>query len=259
MSKFVCFELVPYEVSKSFGINKENRVLNRGHVERIKRQFLNSYDTMPAITVNTVTRHIIDGQHRCTAWWDLYKSGQLPSDSLLKVMYVEIPVEKEREAIIDANTNSKNWSLDDYINSYIKQNIISYVKLDEWCKSHSLSSDSGKSKYRYGSAMMTGKRCSNDLKNGLFTFTEEELQRADEVHAELLEIVELLEMKGKGNWIESLAVSWITVRTQHDFRTWIKEFKAKKQSLLKLPKDNSKDWENIFAQVHLAIDKKNGK
>lgn len=259
MSTFVRFELVPYEVSTSFGINKENRVFNRGHVERIKKQFLNSYEMMPPITVNLITRHIIDGQHRLFAWQELHKGEQIPKDSQLKVMYVEIPVEKEKQAIIDANTNSKNWSLDDYINSYIKQNIVSYVKLDEWCKSHPLSSDNGKSKYRYGSAMITGKRCSNDLKNGLFTFTEEDFQRADEVHAELLEIVEVLELKGKGNWIESLAVSWIEVRNQHDFRTWIKEFKAKKQSLLKLPKDNSKDWENIFAQVHLAIDKKNGK
>jgi hypothetical protein len=35
------------------------------------------------------------------------------------------------------------------------------------------------------------------------------------------------------------------------------EFKLKKQYFQRLPKDNSSDWENIFAQAHLAIDKKN--
>jgi hypothetical protein len=53
-----------------------------------------------------------------------------------------------------------------------------------------------------------------------------------------------------------LATSWIAVREQHDFRTWMKEFKSKKSTFLKMPKDNSKDWDNIFAQAHLGIDKK---
>lgn len=72
----------------------------------------------------------------------------------------------------------------------------------------------------------------------------------------MLEIVELFDLKGKGQWIESLATSWVAVRNQHDFHSWMKELKAKKQRFLKLPKDNSKDWDSIFGQAHLAIDKK---
>lgn len=90
----------------------------------------------------------------------------------------------------------------------------------------------------------------------MFSFTEEEMKRADEVHAELIEIIDLLNLRGNGKYIESLAVSWISVREQHDFRMWMKEMKAKKQRFLKLPKNNISDWNNIFAQIHLAIDKK---
>lgn len=257
MTKFIKFDLVPYEVTKDFGKNQENRAYNHAHLMKIQKQCLTSLEAMPPITINVVTNHIVDGQHRLKAFQNLVETSQINADSMLKVMFVEIPLEEEKQAIIDANTNSKNWSLDDYIASYVKAGIVSYVKLDEWCKGHPLSSDNGKSKFRYGSAIITGKRCSNELKNGEFSFTEDELQRADEVHAEMLEIVELFNLKGKGAWIESLANSWIAVREQHDFRTWIRELKAKKQRFLKLPKDNSRDWDGIFAQAHLAIDKKN--
>lgn len=257
MSKFIKFELVPYKGTLEFGKNQENRAYNHAHLSKIQKQCLTSMETMPPITINVITNHIVDGQHRLKAYQTLVENGQIDSEAKLKVMFVEIPVDDEKKAIIDANTNSKNWSLDDYILSYAKAGIISYVKLDEWCRNHSLSSDNGKSKFRYGSAIITGRRCSSELKNGEFSFTEEEMQRADEVHAEMLEIVELFGLKGKGPWIESLANSWISVRNQHDFRTWIKELKSKKSRFLKLPKDNSREWDNIFAQAHLAIDKKN--
>lgn len=258
MGKFLKFDFVNYEESLKFGKNQENRAYNHAHLEKIKKQCLDSLELMPAITINAVTNHIIDGQHRLKAFQTLTENGQL-SDRKIKVMFVEIPVEEEKQAIVDANTHSKNWSLDDYIASYAKAGIVSYVKLDEWCKAHPLSSENGKSKFRYGAAIITGKRCSSVLKSGEFSFTEEEFQRADDVHAEMLEIVELFGLKGKGAWIESLANSWIAVRNQHDFRSWINELKDKRKRFLKLPKENSKDWDNIFALLHLAIDKKNEK
>jgi hypothetical protein len=86
--------------------------------------------------------------------------------------------------------------------------------------------------------------------------TEDEMQRAEMVHTELLGIVEMFGLKGRGMWIEALTISWIAVREQHDFETWMKTFKSKRSEFLKMPKDNSKDWNNIFAQAHLAIDMK---
>lgn len=256
MTKFIAFDLVSYDSTKIFGLNQENRNYNHAHLQKIKKQCINSMDAMPPITVNIVTNHIIDGQHRLKAYQDLISDGTLDNTTKLKVMYVEIPIEEEKQAIIDANTNSKNWSLDDYIASYAKAGVESYVKLDEWCKMHSLASENGRSKFRYGAAIITGRRCSNELKNGEFKFTDEELERAEDIHAEMLEIVELFDMRGKGSWIECLAISWISVRNQHDFRVWSKELKAKKRKFVRLPKDSSKDWDNIFAQAHLAIDKK---
>lgn len=257
MTKFIGFDLLPYDGTLEFGYNQENRAFNHAHLSKIQKQCLTSLDAMPPITINTITNHIIDGQHRLKAFQNLITEGLIAQNSKIKVMFVEIPIEEEKQAIIDANTNSKNWSLDDYIASYVKAGLVAYVKLDEWCKTKPLASDNGKSRFRYGSAIITGKNCSKELKSGGFSFSEDELERANEVHAEMLEIVELFNLQGKGPWIECLALSWISVRDQHDFRVWIKELKAKKQRFLKLPKVNAKDWNNIFAQAHLAIDKKN--
>lgn len=259
MGKFIKFDLVSYNETLVFGTNQQNRAYNNAHLEKIKKQCIKSLETIPPITINVITNNIVDGQHRLKAFQTLFENKQISNDSKIKVMFVEIPINEEKQEIIDANTNSKNWSLDDYIASYVKAGVVSYIKLNEWCKHHSLSNENGKSKFRYGAAIITGKRCSNELKHGEFSFNENEYKRADEVHAEMLEIVELFGMNGKGSWVESLAISWIEVRKQHDFRLWMKELKNKKQRLLKLPKDNSRDWDNIFAQIHLAIDKKNEK
>lgn len=256
MTRFICFDLVSYEDTLKFGKNQENRIVSHSHLSKIKRQCETSFSTMPPITVNVVTNNIIDGQHRTKAYQELVKDGVFSDKQKMKVMFVEIPREEEKQAIIEANTNSKNWSIDDYILSYSKAGIESYVKLNEWCLNHTLSSDEGKAKFRYGAAIITGRRCSSDLKSGDFSFTEEELKRAEDVHAEMFEIVQLFGLKGKGAWIESLACSWVSVRNQHPFKTWFREFKKKKRSFLKLPKDNSKEWDAIFGQAHLAIDKK---
>lgn len=256
MRKFIDFGFVSYDESLKFGTNQENRAYNHAHLDKIKKQCINSLDTMPPITINVLTNHIIDGQHRLKAFQTLVENKEIDVDSKIKVMFVEIPIMDEKQAIIDANTNSKNWTIDDYIASYAKAGITSYIKLDEWCKAHPLATENGKSKFRYGASIITGRHCQGDLKKGDFSFTDEELKRADAVHAEMLEIVELFGLKGKGAWIEALAVSWMDVRSQHEFHSWMKELKNKKRRFLKLPKDNTRDWDNIFAQVHLAIDKK---
>ena len=256
--KFIKFDLVSYNDTLCFGKNQENRAYNHAHLERIKKQFITSADAMPPITINVLTNHVVDGQHRLKAYQYLVENGVIDAGSKIKVMYIEIPFEEEKQAIIEANTNTKNWTLDDYIASYAKAGIDAYVKLNDWCKSHSLACDSGKSKFRYGAAIITGRRCSTVLKNGEFEFSENDLIRADEVHAEMLEITQLFNLKGKGAWIECLATTWHEARSQHDFKTWFRELKAKKQRFAKLPKDTNKDWSNIFAQAHYAIDKKGG-
>jgi hypothetical protein len=256
--KFVSFDAaVSLEKAETFGLNNKNREYNHSHLNKIKREMVACLDVMPPLTVNVVTNHIVDGQHRHKGFIDLRKAGLLPVNSTIKVMYVSIPEDKEYEAIVRANNNSKGWTLENYVASNITKGIVSYVNLDSWCKTHTLASDeSGKPKYRYGSAIIKGQRVNNDLKHGTLTISNEELERADAVHNELLKIMEILDMPKKGLEIEALAISWIEVRDQHDFNTWVKSIKSKKSDILKMPKKNSKQWIAIFAYVHLDIEHK---
>lgn len=247
------FKLVSRIETNEFNSNSENRKINHGHVNKIKEQMRTSLNVMPPITINGLTKNIIDGQHRLKAFQTLIDNGELPSDSKLPVMFVEISTDYEKEAIINANTNSKNWSLDDYIASYAKCSS-DYKQLEEWCGNHALTIDGNKKKYRYGAAILKGEACSKQLKDGTFRLTLEDFSRGELVHTELIEIIDILGKPNKGNFIEYMAVSWCQVRNLHPFKEWLKELKTKKNTLTKKPFSNKQDWDSIFSILHRAID-----
>ena len=120
-------------------------------------------------------------------------------------MYTNIPENQEREAIILANTNSKNWSLDDFIKSYTIDNA-EYKKLDEFAKSHQLCFSGNKSKFRYAAAILKGQNCSKTLRDGSFFITSEDIVNGEEVHNQLVEILGVLKFPDNGNFIESIAL-----------------------------------------------------
>lgn len=213
-------------------------------------------ETMQTIIVNVITNHIIDGQHRHKAFIELVESGKLPIDSLLGVKYVSIPEEYELEAIKRANNNNKNWTLENFVGS--NKGVESYDKLIEWCKSHTLTCDKKGPKVRYGSAIIKGQSCTNILKNDAFQATDYEFQRAEQIHDEMIQIIEALGKEKKGSFMESLATTWHTFREQHDFNTWMTEFNSTK-TYQKMPSNNGKQWKSLFALAHTNIDMKNKK
>ena len=246
-------ETLKHEQLEMFNTNSENRLINHGHKNRIKKQMEVNLDYFPPITVNFNTKNIIDGQHRCLAFIELVNEGRLPANSTLDVKYLSIDADKEKEAIVNANVNSKNWSLDDYIFSFSKK-INHYATLIEWCSNHMLTFDGKNNKYRYGAAMLTGKGCSKELKNGTFVLSQEDITRGNEVHDELIDILEILGKKMSNPFMEALAISWSEVRNLHPYSTWRKEIKAKKNMLMKKPSENQKEWNDIFGIVLRAIE-----
>lgn len=241
-----------------FDRNPMNRAINRGHVQKLKKAWLESAELMPPVTVNYQTMHIIDGQHRIEAFKELVRSGQLPNDAVIDVKCVDVPYEKELEAIIKANTNSKNWIVEDFIESYTMLGLDTYIKLKEWCQCHQLTNCNGKPKYIYGAAMITGKECRKMLCNGDFNCTDEEFEQGDKVHAEITEIASILGLKSSNSWITSLAISWWEVRNWHPFEEWVRELKTKMRSATfqDLPKQSKSQFDNIFNTIHASIDKK---
>lgn len=240
-----------------------NRTINGLHVKHIAEQMEGDLKFFPPITVNRVTNHIIDGQHRLEAFKSLVQNGKIPEDSTISIMYVECSVEEERELTINANVNTKKWSLDDYIQSFAHDNE-EYSKLIAWCKSHPMMYENqhtpgskktkGSYRYRFAAAILTGKTCQKSLKDGSFSATEDEYAVGEVVYNELKSIFDLLG-KGKAANLEKVATLWHERRKLHPFEVWFKMLKRKKSTFQKMPMQNGGDWEAIFNKLHTDIDR----
>lgn len=237
-----------------------NRTVNRLHVKHIAEQMEKDLRFFPPITVNIMTNHIIDGQHRLEAFKWLVKNERIPADSTISIMYVD-EIENERALTINANVFSKRWVMNDYIESYATTNE-EYAKLRQWCTEHPLmyetkvSPDAKKTKggyrYRFAAALLKGKSCQKELIDGTFTATEEEYAKAEELYGQIDEIFRIMG-GGKPSAREKVATLWHQMHNLHSFADWKKMIKRNKGTLLKLPKDNGNDWEIIFNKVHSYI------
>lgn len=258
MSKsFINFDLVNYDKAITFTLNSENRTINRGHLNNMKKEWLTSAALMPPITVNVATNHITDGQHRWSSYIDLVRDNKLSRETRLKVMYVNIDPKDEKDVIIASNTHSKNWVADDYVNSYA-HTIDDYKTLAEWCKSHELTNCKGKAKYIYGAAIITGKQCRQELMKGDFRISENALEQAETIHAEMVELKNAMNIQGSNSWITTLAMSWHNFRNMHNFKDFLSETKSKMRAsgFQRLPKQAKSDFDYIFAQIHTSLDMK---
>lgn len=254
MTNFLYYKDISYIEAKRLQLRPGNRLINRLHVAKILRALIDDYYAIPAIRVNKRTGHITDGQHRWEAYKKAIDEGLIPMDTLLRCEFLDIPEEEEIKSIIESNINSKGWQLDDFIHLYATMGVTAYVELEKWCKAHALTYEKGKPKYRYGSAIIKGKHCGDDIKNGVFSITEAELKEADEAHNEMLDLIDRFNFKGKGPWMEAFAISWRNHRKMHPYKEWVKAMKRMENKISKMPKDNGGEWNTILSMVHTAID-----
>lgn len=243
-----------------------NRILNRLHVQMLAKEMGNGgLNFFPPITINRRTNHILDGQHRAAAFKLAIEKGIIPPESTLRVMYVECSDEvDEREKTVNMQV-SKGWTLDDFISSYATTNE-EYTKLQQWCRVHprmymnKVTNDKNKKwkyKYRFAAAVIKGVSCQKTLKNGSFSATDDEYATADVVYDEIERLFQILKCDSKPSALEWVAIHWHAVRKLHSAEEWQSMFKEKRNRIQRMPKDGSKDWENIFSLVSTAIDKKN--
>lgn len=256
---------ITVDTVRTFSKLDGNRTINNIHVKNIKNQMKDSLELFPPITVNKQTNHIIDGQHRVTAFLDLVNKGELPNTATLDVKYVNISPEDERECAVNANTCSKRWELVDYIYSFSVFNN-SYKKLLKWCEEHPLcypnrsKNSKGKRdyKFKFAYSILKGRTSNNskDLKNGTFNLTDDDIYLGNQVYSELETILDLLPSKPSA--LETIPVLWYEFRKLHSMDLWIKYIKKLKKnrtSFVELQRDDKKDWRIIFATVSYEIDK----
>ena len=265
------FKILSYEEVASFGKAQRNRKVNDNHVNDFYNVIKSGKSRVELedgnylvlgiipVVVNPRTNYIMDGQNRIEAFKKAYEKGDIDDKARILVGFWEVePGAAENTLIIDLNTKTKNWSMDDYINSYA-QDIPYYAGLVEFCQTHSLchvtTSKGERNKPRYAAAIITGKGCQSTLKAGTFSFTEEQFKAADTIHKELLEIRKKLNMPLTGDEIEYMATEW------HIQRNFISIADIK--SLTYIPTDvrekkvyNRKDWAFVFSRLKDVIAKK---
>lgn len=241
-----------------------NRVIDRLHVSKLMENMENYLNVFPPITVNTVTKHIIDGQHRRAAFVQLIREGRLPKDTTFPVMYIALSPEKEVEITIGANVNCKSWRLNNYIDCFATHDS-EYAELKDWCKNHPLTYDNKVSKgskttkggyrYRFAYAILKGPGAQNALQSGKIEISEEEYAIGEVVYSELESIFKLIDSVGKPSALEYVAIQWRKVRKAHPIEDWYAMFKKKRLKIQRMPKDNSKDWEAVFNKISTEISK----
>lgn len=269
------FKILSIEEVVSFGQAQRNRQIDWSHVNEFYTIIKNTefkkdddgtylvYGIIPIIW-NPLTNHILDAVHRVEGAKKAYANGLLDKNARFVVGLWPIENEdEENEVIVMLNTHSKNWTLNDYINSYAQYNE-NYQRLKDFCETHMLCRREPKTakgkvqyKYRYPAAMITGKGNQGTLASGAFSFTDEQFAEAHKVHEELVAIRKKLNLPMVGTDIENMACEWYV---QRNFIS-VSEIKA----LTYIPKAiqdkknirNKKDWADVFRTLKDCIQKVN--
>lgn len=262
------FKILSYEEVVLFGRAQRNRKINNKHVndfvtilkdtvfEPDEDGDMLAYGIIPVI-VNPITNHILDGQHKVKAYKEAIDKGLIPSDVKILVGLWRILDEAHENAVtIMLNSKSKNWSLNDYLDAYAQDSIY-YATLKDFCQKHSLCKKITKTgdtqlNYRYGAAIITGKGCEEALKQGLFSFTNDQLAIAHNIHEEMVSIRRKLGLESSSE-VEYMAKEWHKQRqiiNVNDILAlkYLPVFVREKQIR------NLKDWKEVFSILHNAIE-----
>jgi len=151
-----------YSVFKTL---KGNRIINQKNLRRIIASMRKKVHRSP-IQVNE-RMEIIDGQHRLEARREL----GLP---------VEYYISKGADltTVQDLNTNTENWKIDDYLNSYIAKGLKDYIIYKQFL-------DAYKFNHRITMYLLTGDTRTNEATFKEGEFKIKDIQQASEIASKL--------------------------------------------------------------------------
>lgn len=248
----------------NFSIHPLNRRIDSNHVNDFINIIREEGDTgivlaAGEIIVNDYDGIILDGNHRYSAIIRAANEGLVSPHSKVRVMYEHhCSVEDEMARIVELNTHSRNWTLNDYIDSFYRWEQErgengAYTKLRDFCVKHVLcySCDmrtcATSPKYVYGATIIKGSRNSGALKKGALEISDGELELANTVHDELCQIRDRLGLQMQGSDIEGMTQVWWEKRGTIDLHDFLTHRPSK--SVMRLPKGNKSEWLQVFLTI----------
>lgn len=256
---------VSYGEAKQFTFKNGNRHIIPSHVANIKKDMVNDLPYFAPIIVNEATNNVLDGQNRLHAFMGGIEQGILPEDAELLVTFVNCPPDEEMDQILKYNNNTKSWSLDTYVESYVNQGNQNYVKLVDFAETHSLchapvktEKKEGEKKqpkklYRYTYSIIKGENGAKKMCTGDIHISYDDLAKAEDVHAELETLLDILGITKNGSGMESFCILWNEYRTKHSFKNWKKMFKTEKNSIIKKMAQTKFRWKDVFDSLNGKI------
>lgn len=146
----------------AFSLMKENRDIDLARVNAIANSYEEDGYFFPIIKVNEKLEQI-DGQHRFAA----AEQRKLP-------IYFHIYPLWGIDKVIALNLKGSMWSMDDYLSSYVKREIKSYTRFEEFCKNNGVTTNLGLELAQHSG----GKNAIREFKTGDFKFSDAKLQEA---------------------------------------------------------------------------------
>lgn len=189
------------------------RDLNKEHVRRIKNDLKSGNAAfISAIEVNVNNMQIIDGCHRYQAYKDAWSEG---FDGVLDVEFFDVPVNEQRNIVVNKNTTPKCWTKSNFVKMYLDEENPSVTRLSNFCKEHKLAGK--KVTDRYGMAFLKGANVTNELLKTLspsVEITEDDVEFANEIHPEVVKIYSMCGYTSTGGYLESLIQGWYQFRSE---------------------------------------------
>lgn len=254
---------------KSIKRHNLNRATNKHHVNEIKKALVqpNGLDRIDPIKVNMNTNTLLDGEHRRKAFLDCIKDGSLPKIARLSVIYMDIPEKEEQEYIIALNNTQRRWLGVDFATSYMNGGNDNYIKLMEFCKTHSLChKPNGEPKLTYAYMLINGSNGhganAKSVRDGSVKITDDMIANADRIHNEIMDFKSAFESIGmhignSGEKIRDIISVYSRNEWKHPINVWTKGItklgRKEKNEILQMPNITVKNWEDIVNQIHLYI------
>lgn len=237
-----------------------NRNLNSSHVNKLKKS-IDKIGMMINITVNDSTKHIVDGNHRTEAIFQLVQDEKLDENFKILVNIVDMSDDIERQIIQEIQHSSKHWTGHDHINMQYNIGNEHYKRLVDFAMSHNLTHKGDKIIPRYAVSLIKRSSKNANVNKGDFTCTDEELAKAHIIHNEIEEMLNIFDMKCTA-FTEPMISQWHDFREKtqkvtgkYNFKDWASVMKKKKNinMVSKSQKNNQEDWKKIFNELFIQV------
>jgi hypothetical protein len=235
--------------------NYINREVNQTHVNKIKASMPGCLPNLPAILINVENNHILDGQHRVTAFLQSIDEGNTPENAELSVKLIKVTAEREREIIRECNVYVSPWNSRNYLTHAENMNRdVSKIIAFAGDKTRLLTG-SGRPKVTLCCLYVKGEtdkiiKSAESLAN--LTVTDEELEFAETLYNETSEIFDIIQADAKIQETSFISV-WRTMRSSFPFEAWITGFKKFKNDFIRNKPRKKYDWELYIGKVELWL------